>query len=187
MTVLLVTHSVEEALILANRIIVLNPRSGRVRKVVEVPGPQGSGRLQSLDVMRIQRQIWDLLKSKTSRRGDRLGECQELGATGYRMIHIQGVTTASPENGSGTRSMVVIDADGHVMETAAMWAALDKRYETWRPRWVRDPEGVMRVLMEGRPYQKPHGPGRTRPHFPLRGCSQWPAFCVRGLWNGFPG
>lgn len=60
-------------------------------------------------------------------------------------------------------SASVIDADGHVMETEATWAALDTRYEAWRPRWVTDPDGVSRVLMEGRLYQKPHGPGRGAP------------------------
>jgi hypothetical protein len=53
---------------------------------------------------------------------------------------------------------VVIDADGHAMETEATWGALDQRWEAWRPRWVGDPEGVTRVLIEGRLYQKPHGP-----------------------------
>ena len=65
MTVLLVTHGVEEVLILANRIVMLTPRPGRVHKVVEVPGPPEPGRLQSLDVIRLQSQIWDLLESKT--------------------------------------------------------------------------------------------------------------------------
>jgi hypothetical protein len=44
-------------------------------------------------------------------------------------------------------SVSVIDADGHVMETEAMWAALEPRYEAWRPRWVPDPMGVPRVLI----------------------------------------
>ncbi len=57
----------------------------------------------------------------------------------------------------------VIDADGHVVETEATWASLDKRHEAWRPRWVTDPDGVVRVLMEGRLYQKPRGFGRGAP------------------------
>jgi predicted TIM-barrel fold metal-dependent hydrolase len=60
-------------------------------------------------------------------------------------------------------SMGVIDADGHVLETEMTWAALDPRYKAWRPRWVTDPAGVPRVLMEGRLYQKPHGLGRGHP------------------------
>jgi len=36
-TIVFVTHDVEEALILADRIVVLSPRPGRVREVVDVP------------------------------------------------------------------------------------------------------------------------------------------------------
>lgn len=60
-------------------------------------------------------------------------------------------------------SKSVIDADGHVMETEATFASLDARHEAWRPRWVMDPDGVKRVLMEGRLYHKPRGPGRGAP------------------------
>jgi uncharacterized protein len=73
------------------------------------------------------------------------------------------ITVEWLQKGAFSMSQVVVDADGHVMETEATWASLDKRYEAWRPRWVRDPDGVMRVLMEGRLYQKPHGPGRGHP------------------------
>jgi ABC-type nitrate/sulfonate/bicarbonate transport system ATPase subunit len=39
-TVLLVTHDVEEALHLADRILVLSPRPARIQRVVEVPLPR---------------------------------------------------------------------------------------------------------------------------------------------------
>ena len=58
---------------------------------------------------------------------------------------------------------MVIDADGHVVETEATWASLDRRHDAWRPRWVTDPDGVLRVLMEGRLYQKPPGFGGGAP------------------------
>lgn len=59
-------------------------------------------------------------------------------------------------------SQVVIDADGHVMETEATWASLDKRYEAWRPRWVRD-EGFLETSIELGDVADKDANGRTAP------------------------
>jgi len=40
MTVLFVTHDVEEAIVLADRVVVLAPRPGRVREIVDVELPR---------------------------------------------------------------------------------------------------------------------------------------------------
>jgi len=40
MSILFVTHDVEEAVVLASRIVVFSPRPGRVDRIVDVPIPQ---------------------------------------------------------------------------------------------------------------------------------------------------
>ena len=40
MTVLMITHDIEEALITSDRVVVMTPRPGRVAGVVEVPLPR---------------------------------------------------------------------------------------------------------------------------------------------------
>ena len=59
-TVVLVTHSVEEAAMLADRVVVLSPRPGRIRKIVDVTleRPRALGRP---DVDQVGRELRDLL------------------------------------------------------------------------------------------------------------------------------
>ena len=51
----------------------------------------------------------------------------------------------------------VVDADGHVFEPEEAWASMDPRFEAWNPRYLTDSEGLPRVLLEGKLYQKPYG------------------------------
>jgi len=59
-TILFVTHSIDEAILLGNRILVLSPHPGRVRALLETrPGPDG----QSLpeDFRALRNQIHEML------------------------------------------------------------------------------------------------------------------------------
>lgn len=63
-TVVFVTHSVDEAVILADRVVVLSPRPGRIKEIVDVPvpRPRGLGRSEHTPVLSdASAQLHDLL------------------------------------------------------------------------------------------------------------------------------
>jgi NitT/TauT family transport system ATP-binding protein len=63
-TTLFVTHSIDEAVLLADRVVVLSPRPGQVQKVVEVniPRPRSLGRNEHLaEVARCSAELHELL------------------------------------------------------------------------------------------------------------------------------
>jgi NitT/TauT family transport system ATP-binding protein len=63
-TTVFVTHSIDEAVLLADRVVVLSPRPGRVREIIEVkiPRPRTLGRTAHTDeVARCSAELHDLL------------------------------------------------------------------------------------------------------------------------------
>lgn len=66
-TVVFVTHSIDEAVLLADRVVVLSPRPGRIRKIVDVaiPRPRTLGRTAHLDeVARCSADLHELLMER---------------------------------------------------------------------------------------------------------------------------
>lgn len=68
-TIVFVTHNVEEAVFLADRVVVMTFRPGRVKEVISVP----IGRPRTLDVLeteiflKTQARVWDALKKEASK------------------------------------------------------------------------------------------------------------------------
>ncbi len=63
-TIVFVTHSIDEAVLLADRVVVLSPRPGRVREILEVkiPRPRTLGRTEhSEEVARCSAELHELL------------------------------------------------------------------------------------------------------------------------------
>jgi NitT/TauT family transport system ATP-binding protein len=64
-TVVLVTHSMEEAIYLSDRVVVLSPRPGRLHRVLEVPLPRPREALDvraSGEFARLVDDLWQILK-----------------------------------------------------------------------------------------------------------------------------
>ena len=66
MTVLFVTHSVDEAVLLADRVVVMSPRPGRIERVIEIPiaRPRGLRGRRDPDFLRIEAEITDIFLAR---------------------------------------------------------------------------------------------------------------------------
>jgi NitT/TauT family transport system ATP-binding protein len=68
-TVLFVTHSIDEAVYLADRVVVLSGRPGSVKEIIPVrlARPRGLAIKDEPEFVRLRRHIWDLLEQEVQR------------------------------------------------------------------------------------------------------------------------
>jgi NitT/TauT family transport system ATP-binding protein len=71
-TVLFITHSIDEAVLLADRVIVMSPRPGRIEQVYDIalPRPRGLAARSHPLFIEASRKITELFLSKGILRGD---------------------------------------------------------------------------------------------------------------------
>jgi NitT/TauT family transport system ATP-binding protein len=68
-TVLFVTHDIEEAIFLGDRVLVMTARPGRIREEIPVPlaRPRSMDVLTSPDFVAIKRRVMDLIRDEARR------------------------------------------------------------------------------------------------------------------------
>jgi NitT/TauT family transport system ATP-binding protein len=66
-TIIFITHSIEEAVLLADRVVVMTPNPGRIKDVIQVDFPRprsAEGMRLSSDFNFLSHHIWELLQNK---------------------------------------------------------------------------------------------------------------------------
>src|SRR2546428_485149 len=117
-TVVFITHSIDEAILLGDRIAVLSARPGRVREVLAVPVPrpqQGGGRRRPDDRQRRAVAVPGAQPAGTAagaghrigaRHWDRTAAGAVLGAR-YRLRYVRHVPVLDPQRGAAARDRAV--------------------------------------------------------------------------------
>jgi ABC-type nitrate/sulfonate/bicarbonate transport system ATPase subunit len=66
-TVLFITHDIEEAILLADRICIMTARPGRIKQIIAValPRPRGYGMIASPAFIDLKRQVLELIREES--------------------------------------------------------------------------------------------------------------------------
>ena len=78
-TVLFITHQIDEAVYLSDRVVVLSARPGRIKAVVEVtlPRPRSLATKRTEQFLEVVRQVWDLIEPGTASQPDQPSQDHE--------------------------------------------------------------------------------------------------------------
>ncbi len=65
-TVLFITHSIDEAVLLSNRVVVMSPRPGRIERIIpiDMPRPRGLGGRKHPDFLKVSEEITDIFLAR---------------------------------------------------------------------------------------------------------------------------
>jgi NitT/TauT family transport system ATP-binding protein len=65
-TVLFITHSIDEAVLLADRVVVMSPRPGRIERIIDValPRPRGLDARRASEFVRVAQEITDIFLAR---------------------------------------------------------------------------------------------------------------------------
>ncbi|QHW31032.1 ABC transporter ATP-binding protein [Paenibacillus rhizovicinus] len=92
-TIIFITHGIEEAVYLGQRVAVMTSRPGRIKEIIEVPFEARTSEedlRSNPEFVRIRHQIWDLLKDEVTLAQEQ-EKSKSLGA-GNKKTHGKGVT-----------------------------------------------------------------------------------------------
>jgi NitT/TauT family transport system ATP-binding protein len=84
-TVIFITHSIDEAVLLADRVAVMTTRPGVIKTVIDIPIPRNVRLLNDLkstpEFVNIRHKLWELLKEEVNRTQEIHGKCsiEEFG------------------------------------------------------------------------------------------------------------
>jgi NitT/TauT family transport system ATP-binding protein len=94
MTILFVTHDVDEAILLSDRVLVMSRRPGQIRADFEVPlsRPRNADQLTSADFNRLKKYCLEMLREEA-----RLDEATEVEAVALRSLELAAGGTSQDE------------------------------------------------------------------------------------------
>ena len=82
-TVLFITHSIDEAVLLADRVVVMSPRPGRIERIIDValPRPRGLDARRAAEFVSVAQEITDIFLARGVLHGAREVSLQERPGT----------------------------------------------------------------------------------------------------------
>ena len=199
-TIVFVTHSIEEAVLLADRVVVLSPRPGRLREIVEIdiPRPRSLGQdAQVADVARISSRLHSLLSEKALQDSARTPQLSGTGNGAGRPMsprggddeailadHLAVGGDPSPRGRTDRRDRSVVAGRDRVLDRAVP-AADPGAGGQQVPRPARLPAPADRGVVPGDGRWLPAGDrGRAADRLPDRPLGDWWSGCsTRCCWR----